>query len=216
MEASLLSISLSILVVPFLAIAWTALNWVWFRPRRLERILRQQGLSGNSYRFLSGDLNDSAKMLRDAKSRPSSLSDDVKTRVVPFFQHVVQTYGMYRDAPTLALSIFSFMLGDLIEGFGWMVTGKNSFMWVGPMPRVNIMDPAQLKEIFSKIHDYQKTDANPLFRMLLEGLVSHEGDKWSMHRKILNPAFHTGKLKVNPATNSIRTMFCFFNCYTSL
>ncbi|KAI4321785.1 hypothetical protein MLD38_035128 [Melastoma candidum] len=166
MEASLVSVFLSVLLFPLLVTAWSALNWVWFRPRKLERFLRQQGLSGNPYRFLSGDLRDSALMLSQAQSRPSSVSDDVKTRVLPFLHQVIKTHG------------------------------KNSFMWVGPIPRVNIMEPSHLKDIFSKIHDYQKPDSNPLFRILLEGLVNHEGDKWSMHRKILNPAFHMGKLKL--------------------
>ncbi|KAI4388234.1 hypothetical protein MLD38_000581 [Melastoma candidum] len=160
------SILLSILLFPVLVIAWSALNWVWIRPRKLERILRLQGFSGNPYRFLYGDLRDSSLMLSQARSRPSSVSDDVKTRVLPFLNQLVKTQG------------------------------KNSFMWLGPIPRINIMDPSHLKEILSKIHDYQKPDSNPLFKLLLEGLVNHEGDKWSMHRKILNPAFHMGKLKL--------------------
>ncbi|KAH7512766.1 hypothetical protein FEM48_Zijuj12G0125100 [Ziziphus jujuba var. spinosa] len=36
------------LVSIVIALAWRVLNWVWFRPKRLERFLRQQGLSGNS------------------------------------------------------------------------------------------------------------------------------------------------------------------------
>jgi hypothetical protein len=34
--------------------------------------------------------------------------------------------------------------------------GKNSFMWIGPKPRVNIMNPDQIRDVFMKINEYQK------------------------------------------------------------
>ena len=74
--------------------------------------------------------------------------------------------------------------------------GKNSFMWSGPTPRVNITNPDQLKEIFSKINDFPKINSNPLARILAVGLVTYEGEQWAKHRKIINPAFHQEKLKV--------------------
>nr|WAU86877.1 birch protein [Betula platyphylla] len=73
--------------------------------------------------------------------------------------------------------------------------GKNSFMWFGPTPRVNIMNPEQLKEIFSKIYDFRKTGGNPLSKLLATGLVTYDDEKWAKHRKIINPAFHLEKLK---------------------
>ncbi|XP_065850167.1 cytochrome P450 72A397-like [Euphorbia lathyris] len=70
-------------------------------------------------------------------------------------------------------------------------------MWIGPIPRVNIMDPEHIKEVFMKIHVMQKVKTNPLFNKLLApGLASYEGDTWAKHRKIINPAFHQDKLKL--------------------
>ena len=90
------------------------------------------------------------------------------------------------------------LLVKVTYNFG-IYAGKNSFMWIGPMPRVHIMDPEQLKTVFSLINDYQKPTAslNPLAKLLADGLLNHEGQKWVKHRKIINPAFHLEKLKVS-------------------
>ena len=75
--------------------------------------------------------------------------------------------------------------------------GKNSMMWLGPLPRVHIMDPEQLKTVFSFFNDFQRPTTDPFIRLLIHGLVSLEGEKWVKHRKIINPAFHLEKLKVS-------------------
>ncbi|KAF3618101.1 Cytochrome [Capsicum annuum] len=145
---------------------WRVLNWVWFRPKKLEKLLRKQGLKGNSYRILYGDLKDSSRMIEEANSKPMNLSDhDITPRMVPFFLETIKKYG------------------------------KNSFIWHGPRPQVLIMDPELIKEVLSKIYLFQKPHVNPLGTLLIQGLVSSEEDKWAKHRKIINPAFHLEKLK---------------------
>ncbi|KAH0989073.1 hypothetical protein GBA52_000556 [Prunus armeniaca] len=78
-----------------IAWAWRALNWVWLRPKKLERCLREQGFTGNSYRLLFGDTKDSSMMLRQAQSKPMKLSTshDIAPRVMPFVHQTVNTYG---------------------------------------------------------------------------------------------------------------------------
>ena len=76
--------------------------------------------------------------------------------------------------------------------------GKNSFFWYGPKIAVNIMEPEAIKEILNMISDFPKPTLNPLVKLLITGLVDLEGDKWSKHRKIINPAFNLAKLKVFP------------------
>lgn len=91
---SLGTVITTILIALALSGAWRVLNWVWLRPKRLERLLRQQGYDGKPYRFLFGDLKEHSKLLSDARSKPISLSDDIKARVFPFLQESVKTYGM--------------------------------------------------------------------------------------------------------------------------
>ncbi|XVE63266.1 hypothetical protein DITRI_Ditri07aG0006300 [Diplodiscus trichospermus] len=168
MEVSIVVIRalLSFLVVGSLVIwGWRILNWVWLKPKRLEKCLRQQGLTGNPYRFLSGDIKEMFMLTRQARAKPMALSDDIAPYVAPYLHQTVKNYG------------------------------KNSFRWIGPKPRVTIMDPEEIKEVFIKFNEFQKPRINPLVTFLISGLVSLEGDKWAKHRKIINPAFHQDKLK---------------------
>ena len=70
-------------------------------------------------------------------------------------------------------------------------------MWFGPIPRLHIMDPEQLKTVLTLINDIQKPLMYPHLKLLTNGLINHEGEKWVKHRKIINPAFHLEKLKVS-------------------
>ncbi|KGN59565.1 hypothetical protein Csa_002129 [Cucumis sativus] len=61
------------------------LNWVWFRPKRVEKLLRQQGLAGNSYRFLFGDTKEITAAVRQARtSQPMSFSHHIAPRITPY------------------------------------------------------------------------------------------------------------------------------------
>ncbi|XP_027341297.1 cytochrome P450 72A68-like isoform X2 [Abrus precatorius] len=153
-----------ILILAF-AWGWKVLNWLWLRPKRLERLLREQGLQGNSYRLLVGDSKEFLKTRQESMSKPMSLSDDLVPRVFAFVYQSVNKYG------------------------------KNSFIWLGPSPRVTITDPEVIKDVFNKINEFTKPTTSPLIRFLAPGLVSHEGEKWIKHRKIINPAFKLENLK---------------------
>ncbi|XP_009339365.2 cytochrome P450 CYP72A219 [Pyrus x bretschneideri] len=167
MEASLGSVALTVVLVSIVAWAWSLLNWVWFRPKKLERYLRQQGLGGNSYRLLFGDLKESSMMHKQARSKPMNhLSHDIVPHILPFLHQTVITYG------------------------------KNSFIWMGPTLRVNILNPEDLRDVLNRYDDFRKPLSNPITRVLPQGLVNIDGEKWTKHKKIINPAFHLEKLKV--------------------
>ncbi|KAM3684482.1 hypothetical protein ACB098_11G049600 [Castanea mollissima] len=110
MEISLLRFAVSIVsIVVLITWAWRVVNWVWLRPKKLERCLREQGLNGNSYRLLFGDLEEISKM--------------------------------------------------------------------------------------TNIRDFRKPNVSPLVKLLATGLPNYDGEKWTTHRKIINPAFQFEKLK---------------------
>ncbi|XP_058734749.1 cytochrome P450 72A15-like [Vicia villosa] len=146
---------------------WSALDWIWLTPKRIEKRLKQQGLKGNSYRLMVGDIRDMVKMIKEAKSKPMDpYSNDIAPRVLPFVVHTIAKYG------------------------------KSSFMWLGPRPRVFIMDPDKIKEMTTKVYDFQKPDISPLFKLLASGFANLDGDKWAKHRKIVTPAFNVDKMKM--------------------
>ncbi|KAJ0103393.1 hypothetical protein Patl1_04986 [Pistacia atlantica] len=128
MEISVTSIVFSFVFAVILASAWSFLDWIWLKPKKLEMLLRQQGFSGNSYKLLHG---------------------------------------------------------------------KNSFIWLGPAPSINITDPKLIREIMLRYEIFQKPKRNPLNRLVFSGMLVYEGEQWFRVRKIANPAFHLDKLKVN-------------------
>ncbi|XP_073156892.1 cytochrome P450 CYP72A219-like isoform X2 [Henckelia pumila] len=148
--------------------AWKVVDSWWIRPRRTEKLLRQQGFRGNSYRFMFGDSKEMAAMHREARAKPIAFEDDIKPRIMPF---VIDTLRKY---------------------------GNESFVWMGPKAKVIITDTDLIKEVMSNNYTYlkQSSPKYPMMKKLLSGLALHEFDKWAKHRKIINPAFHLNKLKL--------------------
>lgn len=104
MEATASSIVLSLALAAFLTCAWKLVNWVWLRPKQLERCLRDQGFKGNPYRFLYGDSKEFASMIKEAKSKTMEASDDnIVPRVIPFHQYFINRHGTY---VTLTYSLY--------------------------------------------------------------------------------------------------------------
>ncbi|KAL0376701.1 UNVERIFIED_CONTAM: cytochrome [Sesamum calycinum] len=164
MLGSTLIVAVLALVLPA---AWRFLDYYWFQPKKLEKILRKQGLTGNPYRFFFGDARETGRMFKETYSKPIGITDDIAPRVLPFITKTLNTYG------------------------------KRSFVWVGPKPVVFIFDLEMMKVILTKYIPFQKPfkASNPIFKRLVGGLIVYEGEQWSKNRKKLNPAFHLDKLK---------------------
>ncbi|KAL9262141.1 Cytochrome P450 72A552-like protein [Drosera capensis] len=164
------TVPLVIVSVAIILATWTwslVINWIWLRPKKLEGRLRQQGLSGKPYRLLFGDMKESQEMKMEVMSKPMVFdNNDYFSRVDPFLDRTIREHG------------------------------EKSFVWIGPFPTVTITKPELIREVFSRMHDFQKPILNRFSKLLLPGLVRYEGQKWAKHRKLLNPAFHLEKLKL--------------------
>ncbi|KAK9131360.1 hypothetical protein Sjap_011847 [Stephania japonica] len=158
-----------LIIISLLLIIWgalRALNSIWWTPKKMEKELKQQGIKGNSYKILYGDMKELMSLMIDAWSWPMNLGHAIVPRVTPFVMNAVQNYG------------------------------KLPLIWAGKTPRLVVVDPAMVKEILSdKFNHFEKPQVNPLILVLTRGLTSLEGEKWANHRKIINPAFHLEKLK---------------------
>ncbi|KAM0017248.1 putative secologanin synthase [Helianthus debilis subsp. tardiflorus] len=165
--ATMLSLLASLVVIGGAWWVWSVVQWVWLRPRAIERCLRKQGLNGPSYRLLHGDTNQIATMARQAakNSKPLSFSDDFLPTILPFYHYIIQTYG------------------------------KISFTWQGPNARMTIMDPELIKEVLVNNKIYKKPNPNPMVKLMVPGIPTYEDQKWAKHRKIVAPAFTHDKLK---------------------
>ncbi|KAK8527550.1 hypothetical protein V6N12_054756 [Hibiscus sabdariffa] len=163
-------------------------------PKGARTVLETTGLRGNPYRSLSGDMKQMFGMNRQTRTRPMPLSDDIEPYVTPFFHQFLIKYGtFYINLQFHGIGNF-FLCSksvDLLRGNA----GKDSFLWIGPRPRVTVMEPDKIREIFTKFADFQKMHNNPLVKLIVSGIAGLEGDRWSRHRKIINPAFHQDKLK---------------------
>ncbi|KAL3626353.1 hypothetical protein CASFOL_029902 [Castilleja foliolosa] len=146
---------------------WQFFNWAWLKPKEIERLFRNQGMKGNSYKFLVGDSKETGSMYEEAYSKPIGFNDDIIPRVMPNIFDSINKYGNY------------------------------SFSWSGPRPRVFIMDTGVARDVLTKHRFYKKTFkiASHTVKLLISGIANLEGDEWAKSRAKLNPVFHMDKLK---------------------
>ncbi|KAL9145717.1 hypothetical protein ABFS82_13G061800 [Erythranthe guttata] len=159
------SILLSILVVGLITLSAKFVNWVWIKPKKLEKLLRKEGLNGNPYKLLLGDMKQLISVMKEEQPKSIQFSDHLLPHILPHYHHNRTKFG------------------------------ENSFMWVGPSPKLIIADPQLMKEILEKPNVFQKPHPDPIGETIAGGLVVLEDEKWTKHRRIINPAFHMEKLK---------------------
>ncbi|XXG61647.1 hypothetical protein AAC387_Pa05g0202 [Persea americana] len=161
-----LFLSLAISGVLILSLIWKFFHVFWWRPMKLGKYLKDQGINGPPYRLVVGNIMDEARLKNESELRPMDLSHAIVPRVIPFLHQTFESYG------------------------------RISMTWFGASPRVSIMDPELIREVLTdKSGHFEKTKLSPVFKVLVTGLVNLDGEKWAKHRRIINPAFHQEKLK---------------------
>ncbi|KAF2283482.1 hypothetical protein GH714_010480 [Hevea brasiliensis] len=131
----------------------------------IEKKLKRQGIHVLPYKLLVGNIKEMNKLASEARSKPMELSHDIATLLNPMLQKLAMTYK------------------------------KPIAIWHGTVPCVVIMNPKLIKDIMTRKFEFQKPEVSPTMKFFLKGLSNIDGDKWAMHRKIINPAFHMEKLK---------------------
>ena len=66
---------------------------IWWRPKRVERIFRKQGIKGTKYRLFTGDEPEMKKSAKDSSSKPIALDAEIMPRAIPFYHNLVKKYG---------------------------------------------------------------------------------------------------------------------------
>ena len=76
--------------------------------------------------------------------------------------------------------------------------GKNYLQWHGPEAEFVITEPDLIKEVLNNGNRaYPKAETKGFMKKLLgDGLLTTEGEKWAKLRKLANYAFHAESLKV--------------------
>ncbi|KAL5826219.1 hypothetical protein ACOSQ4_018016 [Xanthoceras sorbifolium] len=141
----------------------------WWTPMRIQHSVNSQGIKGPSYRFMYGNPKEIMKLRKEASAKPMTLSHNIFSKVQP---HVYSWINIY---------------------------GKIYLNWYGPQPHLVVAEPELIKEIQNnKDGAYINAEGTAYVKKLLgNGLVTAEGEKWAKQRKLANYAFHGESLKVS-------------------
>ncbi|KAG2702539.1 hypothetical protein I3760_06G094600 [Carya illinoinensis] len=135
----------------------------------LHKLWWTPGIRGPSYRFIHGNTEEIFSMQKVVMmiSRPMNLThDDILARVQPRIHSWINLYG------------------------------KNYLQCHGNKAQLVITEPDLIKEIlYNRERVYPKEEATDSVKKLLgDGLVTFEGEKWANMRKLANYAFHAERL----------------------
>ncbi|XP_020236597.1 cytochrome P450 CYP72A219 [Cajanus cajan] len=141
-------------------------NNIWWRPKSTEKLLRQQGIRGSSYKLFDGDISVMKNYDLKASSKAISLNHQIITRVIPFVHKMVQQHG------------------------------NVSLYWFGRRARLIVADAELARLVLTnKNGHFVKPPRTPFVKLLTLGLTTLEGETWTKRRKVVTSAFQLEKLK---------------------
>lgn len=106
---------LKISCILLLSLTVKILNWVWWKPMKLERQLREQGFKGPPYRLWYGNLKENYRLIGEACSKPMmNLNHQILQRIDPLLIKIIKEYGKYHTP------LYKFVL-DLLLLIIWLV-----------------------------------------------------------------------------------------------
>ncbi|KAI3454178.1 hypothetical protein Pfo_010841 [Paulownia fortunei] len=157
------------LIFPFVILVFCCILRVvyalWWKPKSLEKYFRGIGIEGSSYKLMNGDIEETKKLMAQARSKPMALNHAIVPRVNPIWHQMVQKYG------------------------------KISLSWHERRPRLLVADAGLVRYILNdKNGHFRKPPTNPLVDLLTLGISTLEGDQWEKRRKLITPSFHHDKI----------------------
>ncbi|CAI0447457.1 unnamed protein product [Linum tenue] len=144
------------------------LHKMLLKPLLLQRRLNSLGARGPSYKFFFGNTLEMKKLRQASMAKPmSGLSHDIYSRLQPHLSAWTKTYG------------------------------RNFTFWFGPLPFLVLSEPELVKEAAAdREKAFRKVEPQGVVkRMLGDGLVTSDGEKWVKMRKLANHAFFGESLK---------------------
>ncbi|KAK6242606.1 hypothetical protein SCA6_007995 [Theobroma cacao] len=143
-------------------------NRYWWIPFRIQYTMSLQGIKGPPYEFIHGNNKASTDMRMEAYRKPmAALTHDIVPRVMPQIYSWINIYG------------------------------KNYLTWQGIRPQLVITEVELVKEVLRNSEGaFRKKKAEDFIHKIIgDGLVATEGEKWARQRKLANHAFHGESLK---------------------
>ncbi|XVF38008.1 hypothetical protein REPUB_Repub20aG0060700 [Reevesia pubescens] len=163
-----------------LAALFKILYEYWWIPLRIQYILNSQGIKGPPYEFIHGSNKEVVKLRKEALGKPMALTHDLFPKVLP---HVYSWINRY---------------------------GKNYLCWDGIRAQLVITEQELVKEVLKNSENAFPKSKPSIYgsKLVGDGLVTTEGEKWVKQRKLANHVFHGESLKnMTPAViASVETM----------
>ncbi|KAK4434506.1 cytochrome [Sesamum alatum] len=151
-------------------LAYYFLHKIIWVPLKIQKHFAKQGVRGPGYRPVVGNTVEIRQLLKaEAELQPtSSITHDVAHRIAPHYSKWSKLYG------------------------------KNFLYWFGAKPVLAVADPDMIKEVLMNTSNgrYRRLKLDPLSKQLFgDGLVTLEGEKWAVHRRITGQAFNMERVK---------------------
>lgn len=156
-------------VTPFLFMRlWALFDMLWLTPLRTRRNFGRQGIPCLPYRFLYGNFPELTSIRKEAQLQPMPrISHDILSRALPHYHRWTEKYG------------------------------DKFVYWQGSQARIFVTNLEDIKEVLStKFTQYQKLPPRPdMLDLVDNAIILLDGERWALHRRILNPGFFLEKLK---------------------
>ncbi|CAA2966889.1 Hypothetical predicted protein [Olea europaea subsp. europaea] len=91
-------------ITAFLILGWRIMDRIWLKPKKKERMLKQQGFKEDPYtltRILFGDVKENSVEYAEALQKTINIHDEAAPCVMPFVHKTIEKYGIFKETYVL-------------------------------------------------------------------------------------------------------------------